>query len=75
MLDNGQVKYLKNYDTYSICNFIYCDEHHFIVFPLFSRGKNDEGYTITRKAMDYNQCYTDDNLAMRFCLAHLCVLS
>ena len=75
MLDAGQVKYHRNYDTYYICDIVYCNEHHFIVFPFFSREKNDEGYKITRKAMDYNQCYTVYNLAMRLCLAHLCVLS
>ena len=75
MLDAGQVKYHRNYDTYYICDIVYCNEHHFIVFPFFSREKNDEGYKITRKTVDYNQCYTVYNLAMRLCLAHLCVLS
>ena len=60
MLDTGQVKYLRNYDTYYICNIVYCNEHHFIVFPFFSREKNDEGYKIARKTVDYNKLYNTD---------------
>lgn len=54
MLDAGQVKYHRNYDTHYICNFIYCTKYHFIVFSFFCREKYDRGYKITRKTVDYN---------------------
>ncbi len=74
MLDTGQVIYYRNYDTYYICNIIYCTKYHLFVYSLFSGKRYEKGYTITQKTMVYNIRHTYDNHAMCHCMVQLCIL-
>ena len=45
--DDLKVIMMDQENLYETNYIVYCNEHHFIVFPFFSREKNDEGYKIT----------------------------